>query len=186
MRLMTLILTAALLTPLTGLAAGDGDKPLVAVIPFDNHTPNAAAGMEVADAFIQTLFQSERYTIVHPAEAIKVMMGHKRGCLDVDEREEAQALGKELGCDAILIGDVGTVVDVVPPEDSPDGERERLYEVSARLLDIGSGDSLWLSHTLLRDMAKDPAFNDMKTVVTELAASLMQKYPGCPPKEEDK
>jgi polysaccharide biosynthesis protein PelC len=149
-------------------------------MPFDNHTHHDAAGMEAADQFIQCLFKTERYTLVHPVEAIKKLMGHTRGCLDVDEIEPAQKIGKALGCDAILIGEVRTLVHDVPARESPEGKKETLSEVSARLVDVGTGKTLWLSHYTIRPMSQDAVFNRMDLAVAELAESLVQKYPGKP------
>ena len=153
-------------------------RPLVAVIPFDNHTHHDPAGMEAADLFIKELFKADRYTLVHPVEVIRELMGHERGCLDVDETEEAQKIGKALTCDAVLIGDVHTLRESVPAAESPEGKKEMLYEVSARLMDVGSSRTLWLSHYTVRALGEDPAFNRLETAVAELAASLVQKFPG--------
>ena len=146
-------------------AAADGERPVIAVAPFCNHTRGRSAGIEAADFFIRSLFKADRYTIVHPVEAIKRLMGYRRGCLGVDEIEAAQRIGKGLRCDAVLIGDVRTLVGLVEAEDSPAGRDESLVEVSARLVDVGSAETLWLSHYTVKSLSKDPLFNRLGTAV---------------------
>lgn len=179
------ILIAALLLPTTVLAQDTPlSRPMLAVMPFDNHTKRRSAGIDVADMFIKGLFASDRYTVIHPVEAIKRLMDHTRGCVGVDEREAAQRIGKSLGCDVILVGSVDTAVADVPGRDRPEGQRGALYEVSARLMDVGSAKTLWLSHYTVRSLGRDPTFNQLKTAVDELTASLTQKFPGQPPAGE--
>jgi len=146
-------------------------------MPFDNHTHRDTAGIEVADHFIKCLFKTGRYTVVHPVESIKKLMGYKRGCLGVDDRTDAQRIGKALNCDAVLTGDVRTIVRYVDGSQTSDGKQRMLVEVSARLVDVGSARTLWLSHYTLPSMKADPGFNRLDVAVAELAESLVRRYP---------
>jgi hypothetical protein len=172
-----------LLLPLSSIRGQqEGGKPLLAVAPFDNHTRHDAAGIEAADLFIKCLFKTGRYRVVHPVEAIRKLMGHTRGCLGVDEREAAQRIGQSLGCNAILIGSVNTLVPHVPGGETPEGKPRMLVELSARLVDTGSAETLWRSHYTLAGMGTDPVFNRFDVAVAELAETLVHKYPGVPDK----
>ena len=153
-------------------------KPVLAVMPFYNHTRRDTAGIEAADHFIKCLFKTGLYDVVHPVESIKKLMGYKRGCLGVDDRKDAQRIGKALNCDAVLTGDVRTIARYVDGSRTSDGKQRLLVEVSARLVDVGSGRTLWLSHYTLPSMKTDPAFNRLDVAVAELADSLVYRYPG--------
>jgi hypothetical protein len=150
-------------------------------MPFDNHTRRSSAGMDVSDLFIKCLFKSGRFTLVHPVETIKKLMSHTSGAVGVDERDVAQRIGKSLRCDAVLIGDVNAV-GRASAENSPLGKGEMLFEVSARLVHVGSAQTIWLSHYTMKTAARDPVLNRLDSAVAELAESLLQKYsPGWAP-----
>ena len=48
--------------------------------------------------------------------------------------------------------------------------------------DPATGETVWLSHYTMRKMASDPSFNRLDVAVAGLVESLVQKYPGVPPK----
>ena len=50
-----------------------------------------------------------------------------------------------------------------------------------QVLDVGSGDTLWLSHYTVRALGGDPLFNRLSMAIEELAEALVEKFPGQPP-----
>lgn len=85
-----------------------GLKRRIAVLDFDNHTPNGGKkfGSAVSDMLISLLVRSGRFTIIERQQVEKVFNEQALGQSGTITEETAARVGELLGVQAIIIGDI--------------------------------------------------------------------------------
>lgn len=112
----------------------------VAVLPFDNDSGIDRAGEVMAHAVANELMVSSRFNVLEPSEAARIMnslgLARRRGVIGP---EEVTVYGAALGVQAVMIGSVSRHES---RERTPRDARPAV-SFAARLIDVGSGDTLW-------------------------------------------
>jgi len=107
----------------------------VAVMPFENLTPERTAGDKVQKIFYLELLAADVFEIVEPGQVNKIV---RSSHVDTLGPADFQRLGKELGVDAIF---TGTVVDFAEGRTGTTSTPD--VTVQLRLIETHSGATVW-------------------------------------------
>jgi len=107
----------------------------VAVMPFENLTPERTAGDKVQKIFYLELLAADVFEIVEPGQVNKIV---RSSPVDTLGPADFQRLGKELGVDAIF---TGTVVDFAEGRTGTTSTPD--VTVQLRLIETHSGATVW-------------------------------------------
>ena len=108
----------------------------VAVLPFENLTPERSAGDKVQKIFYLELLALDVFQVAEPGEVTKVLRA--QGTADALGPVEFQKIGKELGADGLF---VGTVVDFADARTGSTPTPE--VTVQLRLVETHTGATVW-------------------------------------------
>lgn len=115
----------------------------VAIVPFENLTPDQGAGARVTRYFTNELLASGSFEVIEPGEVTRAL--EKQSLVRTAEltQEQAVALGKELGVQGIFLGSIGESSTV------RDGTANvNVVTLSARFIETDKGMTVWSStHT---------------------------------------
>lgn len=117
---------------LNPLADADSIKR-VAILPFMNLTNDNQATFTIEEGFLIELLKIGTISVNNPGEVRKAveLEGLRPGSVD---RATLEKIGKQLGCNAVLVGTV-SLFDKSTPEVS----------ISSQLIDVESGEIIWAS-----------------------------------------
>jgi len=109
----------------------------VAVLPFENFTSDEYAGEKVRNIVISELL-SKGVEVIEPGEVIRVLEESKITSLSSIKITELQEIGKKLGVEGLIIGNVECFginrgISVTYPE----------VTINLRLVDVSSGNIIW-------------------------------------------
>ena len=107
----------------------------VAVLPFENLTPERSAGDKVQKIFYLELLSADVFEVTEPGQVTKVTRGQP---LDALGPADYQRIGKELGVDGIFLG---TVVDFAETRSGSTPTPE--ITVQLRLIETHTGATVW-------------------------------------------
>jgi curli biogenesis system outer membrane secretion channel CsgG len=97
-------------------------------------------GKGVADLLVRELMKSDSYSVMDPKTVDKLLAGHVLPTTNLADRETAVKLGKILGVDGMVIGDVTRFGDVGQRTGFDETPRRRAaVEAMARVVDVASG-----------------------------------------------
>lgn len=107
----------------------------VAVLPFDNLTQERSASEKVQKIFYLELLSLDVFEVAEPGEVSKVMRSTGGDSLGASE---FQRIGKELGVDAVFVGNVVDFAEtrsgsVMTPE----------VTIQLRMIDTHTGSTIW-------------------------------------------
>jgi TolB-like protein len=109
----------------------------VAVLPFENFSPDETAGEKMRRIIITALL-SKNIDVVEPGEVTRLFRELKIKSIGSIKITEIQDIGKTLGVDAVMMGSVesfgmGRGISVTYPE----------VTVHLRLIELSSGNIIW-------------------------------------------
>lgn len=112
----------------------------IAVLPFENLTSDDYAGEKIRRLVITELIKRD-IEVTEPGEITRVLMEMNIKSISIIKTQDLQAIGKELGVDAILLGSVSSFGIVR-------GQYISYPEVSVnlRLIDSTKGNIIWSIH----------------------------------------
>lgn len=108
----------------------------VAVLPFDNLSPERAAGDKVQKIFYLELLSLDVFEVAEPGEVTKVLRA--QGTPDALGPNELKKIGKDLGVDALFLG---SVVDYTDAHTGSTPTPE--VTVQLRLVETHTGATVW-------------------------------------------
>ncbi len=120
-----------------------GERPKVALLPFENLSGRKAAGRIVSNIVITRLVQKGYYEVVEPGEVRNQIIELRVRHLEAMGIDTMSELGREAEADYLLLGSV---------EDYREEVREGFpprVEVHARLIDADKGRSVWAGSTFM-------------------------------------
>lgn len=151
--------------PGSGLAAGGS----VAVLPFENLTNYPSAGQIAADLVSTELYSQGIYRAVEASRVRNQLIAAKVDVEKLSDSTSAQAVGRTLGVDAVLIGSVSEY-------GYQHGLREEpVVGLNARLVRSADGAVLWASSQSATGrgyFSRDSVNNVAQRVVTRMLDSL--------------
>lgn len=113
-----------------------GSISKVAVLPFENFTPERTAGDKVQKIFYLEVLSLDVFEVSEPGEVTKVMRA--QGTPDALGPNELKKIGKDLGVDALFIG---SVVDYADTRTGSTPTPE--VTVQLRLIETHTGATVW-------------------------------------------
>lgn len=156
-----------------GFVAGQEAKPRLLVLPFENSSSIADAGIQAADAFIRELFNTGRFEMVKPTETLPLLIRKRLGSIDVDERNLAREIGGQVQAAYILIG---SLVVVKPQGGGETGERSKQSQVqlAVRLIDLHPGTTKWMATRTLQGFGGMDTGDLLRSIAADMVRSIFE------------
>ena len=147
----------------------------VAVLPFENMTKFHEAGKIVPELLATELYISGEFKVMERTEAVALCAEEGIRIPEAMDAQYARTLGKKLGVDGVIIGSVSEYWYRIYREE--DEEVEPAVGISARLVDVATGEVVWASSVTRSSYdillsQKDPLNRVAQLAVMELLDSL--------------
>ncbi len=117
----------------------------VAVLPLENLTRFPDAGEIVAELFTNELYRVDHFRVMDRNQVKRLMREKRITPPQVVDRRAAQAIGRELEVDAVLIGSVSEYWYRLERRTRRPGGEEPAVGINARLVDVETGEVIWAS-----------------------------------------
>jgi len=126
----------------------EGEKPYIAVFPFEDRTENANLGGMISEMLITALIQSNRFNVLERTQLDKILEEQALGQSGALDEQTAVEVGQLIGVDAIIVGSVSML--------------QKQLELDSRAIDANSGEAhIAASKSVENESKIRNAVNDM-------------------------
>src|SRR5512141_2837849 len=142
----------------------------VAVLPFENLTPERSASDKVQKVFLSELLATEAFDVVEPGQVVKLLKAERIESMDALGPADVKRIGEGLKAQGLFMG---TVVDYA--ESRSGGTPAPEVTIQLRLVEVQSGVTIWTaSRTKSGASASARLFGIGGQTLTEAARELMR------------
>lgn len=142
----------------------------VAVLPFENLTPERSASDKVQKVFLSELLATEAFDVVEPGQVVKLLKAERIESMEALGPAEIKRIGEGLKAQGLF---TGTVVDFAESRSGNTPAPE--VTIQLRLVEVQSGVTIWTaSKTKSGASASARLFGIGGQTLTEAARELMR------------
>jgi len=144
---------------------------VVAVLPFENLTDYPNAGEIVADLVATEFYAVERFKVIVAQTALKMFQDAGGVPAPAADRVYAREVGQRISADAVIYGSVQEFAYRL--DKTRLGPREPAVAITLRMVDVGTGATLWAAS---ESRSSDALFSQDRDPVNRVAQAVARHF----------